>query len=68
MDIRRRRQVQPKERSDVRQRILLLIPLSRFDNGAYYLQVLICLRTAKLFSVSKQAQGGVEVPSPDKHR
>jgi hypothetical protein len=44
----------------VRQRILLLIRLSTFDNGAYYLQVLICLRTAMLFSVSKQAQGGVD--------
>lgn len=42
--------------------------LSICANGAYYLYVLGCARSMQLFSVSIHARGGVDVPSPEKHR
>ncbi|VVO32527.1 hypothetical protein PS723_05107 [Pseudomonas fluorescens] len=42
--------------------------LSNFSNSAYYLKRARLCEIGKLFSVSRQARGGVDVPSPEKHR
>ena len=42
--------------------------LSIYRNGAYYLKRARLCEIGKLFSVSRQARGGVDVPSPEKHR
>lgn len=44
------------------------IRLSIFPNDAYYLQVLFCWDQQSSSRCPKQAQGGVDVPSPEKHR
>jgi len=45
--------------------------LSYYAIGAYYFPVLVVSASARhwpLFSLSKPAPGGVDVPSPEKHR
>jgi hypothetical protein len=42
--------------------------LSIFPNDAYYLQVLFCWDQQSSSRCPKQARGGVDVPSPEKHR